>query len=108
MPDARTSPKLLSIVTAPPVPAKIAIASSAYAAFTTPPASVQLSLPMLFCHTPSPPLTALLNFGPALPSQKLSRRPSRSEERSVGKECVSTCRSRGWPYHEKKKHTQSN
>src|SRR3546814_11955445 len=27
----------------------------------------------------------------------------RSEERRVGKECVSTCRSRGWPYHKKKK-----
>src|SRR3546814_19953324 len=27
---------------------------------------------------------------------------SRSEERRVGKECVSTCRSRGSPYHEKK------
>src|SRR3546814_11969125 len=27
----------------------------------------------------------------------------RSEERSVGKECVSTCRSRGSPYHKKKK-----
>src|SRR3546814_18126005 len=27
----------------------------------------------------------------------------RSDERRVGKECVSTCRSRGWPYHEKKK-----
>src|SRR3546814_12613032 len=26
----------------------------------------------------------------------------RSEERRVGKECVSTCRSRGLPYHEKK------
>src|SRR3546814_14008917 len=26
----------------------------------------------------------------------------RSEERRVGKECVSTCRSRGSPYHEKK------
>src|SRR3546814_13534786 len=25
--------------------------------------------------------------------------PSRSEERRVGKECVSTCRSRGPPYH---------
>src|SRR3546814_11965193 len=29
----------------------------------------------------------------------------RSEERSVGKECVSTCRSRWWPYNEKKKKT---
>src|SRR3546814_19043694 len=27
----------------------------------------------------------------------------RSEERRVGKECVSTCRSRWWTYHEKKK-----
>src|SRR3546814_11426152 len=27
----------------------------------------------------------------------------RSEERRVGKECVSTCRSRGSPYHKKKK-----
>src|SRR3546814_11414035 len=29
----------------------------------------------------------------------------RSEERRVGKECVSTCRSRWSPYHEKKKIT---
>src|SRR3546814_17051297 len=28
--------------------------------------------------------------------------PCRSEERRVGKECVSTCRSRGPPYHKKK------
>src|SRR3546814_13860188 len=28
---------------------------------------------------------------------------TRSEERRVGKECVSTCRSRWWPYHSKKK-----
>src|SRR3546814_11676319 len=28
---------------------------------------------------------------------------TRSEERRGGKECVSTCRSRGAPYHEKKK-----
>src|SRR3546814_11710379 len=27
----------------------------------------------------------------------------RSEESRVGKECVSTCRSRWWPYHKKKK-----
>src|SRR3546814_12021995 len=33
---------------------------------------------------------------------------SRSEERRVGKECVSTCRSRWSPYHsKKKKHKQS-
>src|SRR3546814_12876712 len=30
----------------------------------------------------------------------------RSEERRVGKECVSTCRSRWSPYHSKKKSTQ--
>src|SRR3546814_15658452 len=29
--------------------------------------------------------------------------PERSEERSVGNECVSTCRTRWSPYHEKKK-----
>src|SRR3546814_17507346 len=29
----------------------------------------------------------------------------RSEERRVGKECVSTCRSRWWPSHLTKKHT---
>src|SRR3546814_17354243 len=29
--------------------------------------------------------------------------PERSEERRVGKECVSTCRSRWWADHEKKK-----
>src|SRR3546814_18882655 len=29
--------------------------------------------------------------------------PMRSEERRVGKECVSTCRSRWSPYHSKKK-----
>src|SRR3546814_15310430 len=34
------------------------------------------------------------------------RRRRRSEERRVGKECVSTCRSRGSPYHLKKKTAQ--
>src|SRR3546814_13014135 len=32
----------------------------------------------------------------------------RSEERRVGKECVSTCRSRWSPYHSKKKHKKNN
>src|SRR3546814_17940848 len=32
----------------------------------------------------------------------------RSEERRVGKECVSTCRSRWSPYHYKKNHTTIN
>src|SRR3546814_11875298 len=33
----------------------------------------------------------------------LGNNAQRSEERRVGKECVSTCRSRGSPYHETKK-----
>src|SRR3546814_16320378 len=33
---------------------------------------------------------------------------ARSEERRVGKECVSTCRSRWSPYHSKKKKTEIN
>src|SRR3546814_19536858 len=32
-----------------------------------------------------------------------AREARRSEERRVGKECVSTCRSRWWQYHKKKK-----
>src|SRR3546814_17712682 len=32
----------------------------------------------------------------------LARYPGRSEERRVGKECVSTCRSRWSPYHSQK------
>src|SRR3546814_13275539 len=32
-----------------------------------------------------------------------SKKPGRSEERRVGKECVSTCRSRWSPNHKKKK-----
>src|SRR3546814_14293586 len=39
----------------------------------------------------------------AFPSPKF--RGARSEERRVGKECVSTCRSRWSPYHEKKKNS---
>src|SRR3546814_20651262 len=37
-------------------------------------------------------------------------RPSapRSEERRVGKACVSTCRSRGSPYHQKKNNQKNN
>src|SRR3546814_11669804 len=36
-----------------------------------------------------------------------TRQPGRSEERRVGKECVSTCRSRWSPYHSKKKKTHN-
>src|SRR3546814_14428587 len=41
----------------------------------------------------------------ARPGLRRRRRVGRSAERSVGKECVSTCRSRGSPYHSKKKRT---
>src|SRR3546814_9342783 len=40
---------------------------------------------------------------PASPSSCCARCRRRSEERRVGKECVSTCRSRQSPYHYKKK-----
>src|SRR3546814_18648948 len=33
------------------------------------------------------------------PGHCMTMGPARSEERRVGKECVSTCRSRWWPYH---------
>src|SRR3546814_13427582 len=34
-----------------------------------------------------------------LTEQSVRATEKRSEERRVGKECGSTCRSRGWPYH---------
>src|SRR3546814_18912443 len=34
--------------------------------------------------------------------------PTRSEERRVGKECVSTCRSRWWPYHYRTKEVSTD
>src|SRR3546814_11784303 len=43
--------------------------------------------------------------GPVLP---VCAQGSRSEERRVGKECVSTCRSRWSPYHEKTKQKREN
>src|SRR3546814_4408285 len=54
-------------------------------------------------------LAQLRDIGPAtLPDRRrklftISPDGKRSEERRVGKECVSTCRSRWSPYHEKKK-----
>src|SRR3546814_14249590 len=43
-----------------------------------------------------------------MPAPTLLTLAARSEERRVGKECVSTCRSRWSPYHEKKKTTMKN
>src|SRR3546814_9357734 len=49
------------------------------------------------CPRPGPPPPARrLNCQPA---SRIAQRPGRSEERRVGKECVSTCRSRLSPYH---------
>src|SRR3546814_13528159 len=45
----------------------------------------------------------LLPLGDRLKQQVLDRTHARSEERRVGKECVSTCRSRWSQYHYKKK-----
>src|SRR3546814_12413921 len=42
------------------------------------------------------------------PGQHSRRRGQRSEERRVGKECVSTCRSRWSPYHSKKNKTRTS
>src|SRR3546814_11587675 len=42
---------------------------------------------------------------PAQEGPAPDQRADRSEERRVGKECVSTCRSRWAPYHYKKKNT---
>src|SRR3546814_4258783 len=47
-------------------------------------------------HPPTPPLRR----GPERQVQEQQRKAiARSEERRVGKECVSTCRSRWSPYH---------
>src|SRR3546814_2665894 len=42
-------------------------------------------------------------FSPTIARQARIHACERSEERRVGKECVSTCRSRWSPYHKKKK-----
>src|SRR3546814_14763254 len=49
-----------------------------------------------------PSLGIMLQKG-GLPQDLTARESLRSEERRVGKECVSTCRSRWCPYHSKKK-----
>src|SRR3546814_19928433 len=45
---------------------------------------------------------------PARRHSSLCLQRARSEERRVGKECVSTCRSRWSPYHYKKKKTKKH
>src|SRR3546814_13990335 len=57
-----------------------------------------------------PTYTALSELGRAVKTiflcRYLRQEAFRSEERRVGKECVSTCRSRGWAYDYKKKKKQ--
>src|SRR3546814_8499234 len=48
-------------------------------------------------------IAKILNVRQPSVVQMLHKLNGRSEERRVGKECVSTCRSRWSPYHEKKK-----
>src|SRR3546814_14310708 len=48
------------------------------------------------------------DFGRALGEAVAAGKAGRSEERRVGKECVSTCRSRWSPYHSKKNHISIN
>src|SRR3546814_12986343 len=67
-----------------------------------------LSGGICLCRTsnPSPqrtPHAEQIQGGAAYPGRRPASGPHRSEERRVGKECVSTCRSRWSPYHEKKK-----
>src|SRR3546814_16041243 len=68
--------------------------------------SSDLSLPDLLSAPPLPP-DFPSNPMPALTVAVVSN-ARRSEERRVGKECVSTCRSRWSPYHKKKKNNHSN
>src|SRR3546814_19703523 len=73
-------------------------------------AAILLSLSLFACAPiiqpagPDPGGTARLG-GSAEVVSRIVTRDGRSEERRVGKECVSTCRSRCSPYHKKKKTT---
>src|SRR3546814_20743116 len=54
--------------------------------------------------TGTPPTASADAATPAANTAPATAAATRSEERRVGKECVSTCRSRWSPYHSKKKH----
>src|SRR3546814_11635614 len=61
------------------------------------------------CHRdkPSPVRVDTRPVGTKAPERlRTVRKAVRAEERRVGKECVSTCRSRWWPYLEKKERTK--
>src|SRR3546814_11667903 len=53
-------------------------------------------------HQVDVPRASKLVHGYRRPARNNARKERRSDERSVGKECVSTCRSRWSPYHQKK------
>src|SRR3546814_11768266 len=56
----------------------------------------------IYCHNheEAPIFTGkALVMGGSHQINQLNNASFRSEERRVGKECVSTCRSRWWPYH---------
>src|SRR3546814_20610386 len=48
---------------------------------------------------PRPYVLKPINEGSSVGVAIVTADGNRSEERRVGKECVSTCRSRWWPYH---------
>src|SRR3546814_18798886 len=69
------------------------------------PIAVKAGLPALGLGLALPRLPLVeLNDGP---DRARLHQALRSEERRVGKECVSTCRSRWSPYHSKKKNIQN-
>src|SRR6059058_6454699 len=58
------------------------------------------------CSSDLSPPSVVFHSSPDMPRQHTAAGPWRSEERRVGKECVTTCRSRWSPYHLKKKKHQ--
>src|SRR3546814_14629999 len=67
--------------------------------------ALPISAPSRRCRCPKPWSNGSVSHAPTRrPSTAFATASSkRSEERRVGKECVSTCRSRWSPYHSKKK-----
>ena len=53
----------------------------------------------IYVATLNPALSHFASFGPGPAFKEIGHLWNRSEERRVGKECVSTCRSRWSPYH---------
>src|SRR3546814_11890021 len=101
--------------------ARVTANSSGRSRLNTPPPEPQAERPRAMAQRPKPATNlriSFLHFGPLVAQQERARkqdqhtygngriskiedqkRPPRSEERRVGKECVSTCRSRWSPYH---------